>query len=88
MGDDAPLVVHYTPLGQALTRRRQCSKKVVMLILGVTGITILATLLQVFLLPFVSAQSDISTSGNNYTSPGVYPARKTSVPNFCRLTNN
>lgn len=56
-----------------------------MLGLGVTGIAILASLLQVFLLPSARAQSTgvaaspsavpPSSSDNNYTSPGVYPAR-------------
>jgi len=50
-----------------------------MLVLGVSGVAILAALLQVFLIPYVSGQD--SSDGNTYTSPGVYPAR--TFP-FCR----
>lgn len=72
--------VRYTPLGQSSLRQRVCSKQVIMMIIGVTGVAILAALLQVFLLPVVRAQSNNSSSSNtsagaDYTSPGVYPAR-------------
>ena len=67
--------VRYTPLSYSSFRQRVCTKQLIMLISGVTGIAILAALLQVFLLPNVKAQQSNSSTGANYTSPGVYPAR-------------
>jgi len=64
--------IQYSPLGHS-QRRRFCSRTVIMLVLGFWGVTILAALLQVFLIPYVSGQD--SSDGNTYTSPGVYPAR-------------
>ena len=64
--------IQYSPLGHS-QRRRFCSSTVIMLVLGFSGVTILAALLQVFLIPYVSGQD--SSDGNKYTSPGVYPAR-------------
>jgi hypothetical protein len=64
--------IQYSPLGHS-QRRRFCSSTIAMLVLGFSGVTILAALLQVFLIPYVSGQD--SCDGNTYTSPGVYPAR-------------
>jgi hypothetical protein len=69
----------YTPLGHSSLRRRVCTKKLIMLISGVSGIAILAALLQVFLLPNVKAQESNPSASANYTSPGVYPARTLGV---------
>ena len=54
-----------------------------MMLCGVTAVGLLAAILQAFLLPSARAQSTSpddgstnTTSGNDYFSPGVYPARK------------
>jgi len=72
MGDARAADIQYSPLGRS-QRRRFCSRTVIMLFIGLSGVAILAALLQVFLIPYVSAQD--SSDGNTYTSPGVYPAR-------------
>jgi hypothetical protein len=71
---NAASVVRYTHLEPSNPRRVRY-KEVIMIIASVTGIVTLVTLLKVFLFSSALAQSSYSLTGNNYTSPGVYPAR-------------
>jgi hypothetical protein len=63
----------YTPLGH-LQRQHLYSSTTVMIVFGILGIAAIAAVLQVFLIPLTNAHN--LNTGNTYTSPGVYPARK------------
>src|SRR5436190_23401414 len=69
-------------VGQFTFRQRV---EVMMILAGVTGFSLVITLLQFFLLPITSHAQSTPTDGHNYTSPGVYPARNCSLLHI--LTN-
>lgn len=59
-------------------RREQAGERCVMAVLGGIGIMTLLLFVQALLVSLATAQSSSSTNNegtNNYTSPGVYPAR-------------
>jgi hypothetical protein len=61
-------------------RRERIGEVCVMAVLGGIGIMTLLLFVQAVLMGLATAQSSSSTSNegtNNYTSPGVYPARNT-----------
>lgn len=79
---DASDGVEYTPLSSVGTSTtpqtvaRFCSLKVIMIVLGIVGATLLTSLLIVFVAPGSRAQSNVSDPGTAFTSPPYYPARK------------